>query len=43
MTGTLVNCIAVVLGGVIGILLKKGIKENKLGGVYLFWGEEEYT
>lgn len=28
MTGTLVNCIAVVLGGVIGILLKKGIKES---------------
>jgi len=23
--------------------LKKRIKENKLGGVYLFWGEEEYT
>ena len=28
MTGTLVNCIAVVLGGLIGILLKKGIKES---------------
>lgn len=23
--------------------LKKRIKENKLGGVYLFWGAEEYT
>ncbi|MBQ3003715.1 MAG: DNA polymerase III subunit delta [Clostridia bacterium] len=23
--------------------LKKRIKENTLGGVYLFWGEEEYT
>ncbi len=23
--------------------LKKRVKENKLGGVYLFWGAEEYT
>ena len=28
MTGTLVNCAAVVAGGSIGILLKKGIKES---------------
>ncbi|MBQ5792372.1 MAG: hypothetical protein IIW19_06655, partial [Clostridia bacterium] len=23
--------------------LKKRVKENSLGGVYLFWGAEEYT
>lgn len=28
MTGTLVNCIAVIIGGIIGLLLKKGIKES---------------
>lgn len=28
MTGTLVNCAAVIIGGLIGLLLKKGIKEN---------------
>ena len=28
MTGTLVNCAAVVAGGAIGVLLKKGIKES---------------
>lgn len=28
MTGTLVNCAAVIIGGLIGILLKKGIKES---------------
>lgn len=28
MTGTLVNCVAVIIGGFIGLLLKKGIKES---------------
>ncbi len=28
MTGTLVNCVAVIIGGLIGLLLKKGIKES---------------
>ncbi len=28
MTGTLVNCVAVIIGGLIGLLLKKGIKET---------------
>lgn len=28
MTGTLVNCVAVIFGGLIGLLLKKGIKES---------------
>lgn len=28
MTGTLVNCAAVIIGGLIGLLLKKGIKES---------------
>lgn len=28
MTGTLVNCVAVIAGGLIGLLMKKGIKET---------------
>ena len=28
MTGTLVNCVAVIFGGIIGLMLKKGIKES---------------
>ena len=28
MAGTLVNCVAVIIGGLIGLLLKKGIKES---------------
>lgn len=28
MTGTLVNCVAVIIGGLIGLLMKKGIKDS---------------
>ena len=33
MTGTLVNCAAVIIGGLIGLLLKKGIKESYTVGI----------
>ena len=33
MTGTLVNCVAVIVGGLIGLLLKKGIKETYAQGI----------
>lgn len=33
MTGTLVNCAAVIIGGLIGLLLKKGIKESYTQGI----------
>lgn len=33
MTGTLVNCVAVIIGGLIGLLLKKGIKESYAQGI----------
>lgn len=33
MTGTLVNCVAVIIGGLIGLLLKKGIKPNYAEGI----------
>lgn len=33
MTGTLVNCAAVIVGGLIGLLLKKGIKESYTVGI----------
>ena len=33
MTGTLVNCVAVIIGGLIGLLLKKGIKETYAQGI----------
>ncbi len=33
MTGTLVNCVAVIVGGLIGLLLKKGIKESYAQGI----------
>lgn len=33
MTGTLVNCVAVIVGGFIGLLLKKGIKPNYAEGI----------
>ena len=33
MTGTLVNCAAVIIGGLIGLLLKKGIKESYTAGI----------
>lgn len=33
MTGTIVNCVAVVIGGLIGLLLKKGIKESYAQGI----------
>lgn len=33
MTGTLVNCVAVIVGGLIGLLLKKGIKPNYAEGI----------
>ncbi len=33
MTGTLVNCAAVIIGGFIGLLLKKGIKESYTVGI----------
>ncbi len=33
MTGTLVNCAAVIIGGLIGLLLKKGIKESYAAGI----------
>ncbi len=33
MTGTLVNCIAVIVGGLIGLLFKKGIKPGYADGI----------
>ncbi len=33
MTGTLVNCVAVIIGGLIGLLLKKGIKDTYAQGI----------
>lgn len=33
MTGTLVNCIAVIIGGLIGLLFKKGIKPAHADGI----------
>lgn len=33
MTGTLVNCVAVIIGGLIGLLLKKGIKPRYAEGI----------
>ena len=33
MTGTLVNCVAVIIGGLIGLLLKKGIKDSYAQGI----------
>lgn len=33
MTGTLVNCVAVIVGGLIGLLLKKGIKDSYAQGI----------
>ena len=33
MTGTLVNCVAVIIGGLIGLLLKKGIKPGYAEGI----------
>ncbi len=33
MTGTLVNCVAVIIGGLIGLLLKKGIKPSYAEGI----------
>ncbi len=33
MTGTLVNCVAVIVGGLIGLLMKKGIKDSYAQGI----------
>lgn len=33
MTGTLVNCVAVIVGGLIGLLLKKGIRDTYAQGI----------
>lgn len=33
MTGTIVNCVAVAIGGTIGLLCKKGIKESYTDGI----------
>ena len=33
MTGTLVNCVAVIIGGLIGLLFKKGIKPDHAEGI----------
>ena len=33
MTGTIINTVAIIVGGLLGLVLKKGIKESIMDGV----------